>query len=64
MLVAICLCQAMSIGLWLHYYLQNSRRDKLLRETTDEMLAALTVENEEYLDRTDKEDFLRFRYQS
>ena len=45
------------------YYLwENRRRDRILAETPQEVVDAITFENEEYADRTDMEDFLKFRY--
>lgn len=62
MLVAAALCLALSAGLGFYYRYENARRDRLLRATPKEVLDAMTVDNEEFLDRTDREDELRFRY--
>lgn len=62
MLVAICLCQALSVGLGCYYRFENKRRDRLLAGTPQEILDAAYVEDEEFLDKTDMEDELKFRY--
>lgn len=62
MLVAITICEVMCIMLFCYYRYENKRRDKVLAETPQEVIDAMSVENEEFLDRTDIEDSLRFRY--
>ncbi|KAF2808121.1 dipeptide transmembrane transporter [Mytilinidion resinicola] len=62
MLVAICLCQALSVGLGWYYRFQNKKRDRVLAEAPVEAVNAASVEDEEFLDRTDMEDALKFRY--
>jgi hypothetical protein len=62
MLVAICLCQALSVGLGCYYWFENKRRDRVLVATPHEILDAAYVEDEEFLDKTDMEDGLKFRY--
>ncbi|RFU28624.1 hypothetical protein B7463_g7719, partial [Scytalidium lignicola] len=48
--------------LFFYYKYENNRRDKILAQTSQDVIDATTVENEEYFDRTDMEDFLKFRY--
>lgn len=62
MLVAMATTLALTIALGLYYFLENKRRDRVLAATPQEVIDAYSVQNEEYLDRTDKEDSLRFRY--
>lgn len=50
------------VALGYYYIFENKRRDKSLAATLPEVLTAMTVRNEEFFDRTDKEDFLKFRY--
>jgi hypothetical protein len=50
------------VALGCYYIFENKRRDKILAATSPEVLAAMTARNEEFFDRTDKEDFLKFRY--
>lgn len=62
MLVCMALTLALTIALGLYYVYENRRRDKVLAETPQEVLEAMAVKDEEYMDRTDMEDSLRFRY--
>jgi hypothetical protein len=62
MLVAIVLCQALSVGLGLYYVYKNRRRDKLFAETPSNVLNAMSVAGEEFPDRTDMEDAWKSRY--
>ncbi|KAH7024357.1 dipeptide transmembrane transporter [Microdochium trichocladiopsis] len=62
MLVGVCLTEALTLALGAYYYFENKRRDRLLAETPAEVIAANTFDNEEFLDRTDQEDWMRFRY--
>ena len=62
MLVASMLCLALTVLLGVHYKVQNTRRDRLLAVTPEGDIAAMSSENEEFLDRTDIEDKLKFRY--
>jgi len=62
MLVAIVLCLVLTVALGLYYVLENKRRDRVLASTSLEVLAAMSVKDEEFLDRTDMEDALKFRY--
>jgi ACS family allantoate permease-like MFS transporter len=62
MLVAMVLVKLLSILLGIYYIYENRRRDRVLATTTQAVLDAATTANEEFSDRTDREDFLRFRY--
>jgi hypothetical protein len=53
---------ATDISLGCYYLFENRRRDRVLAATPPEVVAAMSEENEECLDRTAKEDFLKFRY--
>jgi MFS transporter, ACS family, allantoate permease len=57
---AINLVTNFSLGCY--YIFENKRRDRILAATPSEVIAAMSEENEEFFDRTDKEDFLNFRY--
>ena len=48
--------------LGVYYIVENRKRDKILAETPQDVIDAITFENEEYADRTDIEDYLKFRY--
>ncbi|KAL3458257.1 hypothetical protein BJX64DRAFT_302031 [Aspergillus heterothallicus] len=61
-LVAVVLCEVLPLMLCAYYVYENRRRDRLVASMLPEQIAALTVNNEEYLDRTDQEDELKFRY--
>ncbi|CAJ2503306.1 Uu.00g107000.m01.CDS01 [Anthostomella pinea] len=61
MLVAIVLVEAITIGLGVYYYLVNKARDRAAAALVQDDRVA-DVENEEFLDRTDKEDWVKFRY--
>ena len=50
------------ISLGCYYIFENRRRDRVLAATPPEVIAAMSEENEEFFDRTDKEDFPKFRY--
>lgn len=61
MLVAIVLVEAITILMGVYYYLVNKARDRAaaaLSEAEKEPIA----DNEEFFNRTDKEDWIRFRY--
>ena len=62
MLVATVLSQAIVILLGVYYVLENKRRDRILAATPPEVVAAQSLRDEEFLDRTDMEDSLKFRY--
>ncbi|KAH8901123.1 dipeptide transmembrane transporter [Thozetella sp. PMI_491] len=62
MLVGIVLVQLITAALGVYYIYENRRRDALLASTPQEVIDAMASENEEFLDRTDREDYLRFRY--
>ncbi|KPM43000.1 putative transporter [Neonectria ditissima] len=62
MLVAMALVQLITILLGTYYIYENRRRDKVLASTPQEVIDAATARNEEFFDRTDIEDSLRFRY--
>ncbi|CAM1507320.1 Fc.00g069610.m01.CDS01 [Cosmosporella sp. VM-42] len=62
LVVCAVLVQALTIALGLYYHFENKRRDSLVANMTEDELAGNTVENEEFLDRTDREDWVRFRY--
>ncbi|RDW61934.1 hypothetical protein BP6252_11367 [Coleophoma cylindrospora] len=62
LLVARTLNIVIIITLGFYYYFENKRRDAVLAGLPSEVIDADTVANEEFLDRTDKEDFLKFRY--
>jgi ACS family allantoate permease-like MFS transporter len=53
---------ATDISLGCYYLFESRRRDRVLAATPPEVIADMSEENEEFLDRTDKEDFLKFRY--
>ncbi|KAK6068209.1 major facilitator superfamily transporter [Seiridium cupressi] len=63
MLVAIILCQILSLALGLYYYFENKRRDKMVERMLTSEVVLPELENEEFLDRTDKEDWVKFRYE-
>jgi ACS family allantoate permease-like MFS transporter len=52
MLVAIVLCLLLTKALGLYYVLENKRRDRVLAAISAEVLAAPSVKDEEFLDRT------------
>lgn len=58
--VALVLCELLTVGLGVYYILENKRRDRLLADTLAEVLAISTCAHEEFLDRTDIEDALKF----
>lgn len=62
MLVAMSLVQVVTILLGAYYFFENKRRDKILASTPKHVVDSATIENEEFLDRTDVQDYLRFRY--
>lgn len=62
LVVSAVLVQLLTIALGLYYFFQNIRRDKLVANLSEAELAESTIENEEFLDRTDQEDWIRFRY--
>lgn len=62
MLVCMALTLALTVALGLYYVLENKRRDRVLAATPQAIIDAMTLQDEEYLDRTDKEDALKFRY--
>ncbi|KAJ5646848.1 Major facilitator superfamily domaingeneral substrate transporter [Penicillium lividum] len=62
MLVAITLVLSLCIAIGLYYNFENRCCDREGAKLTEEQRAEITVENEEFLDRTDKEDWVKFRY--
>ncbi|RDW65147.1 hypothetical protein BP5796_09839 [Coleophoma crateriformis] len=60
LLVARTLNIVVIITLGFYHYFENRRRDTVLAELPSEVIDADTVANEEFWDRTDKEDFLKF----
>jgi ACS family allantoate permease-like MFS transporter len=48
------------ISLSCYYIFENRRRDRVLAVTPPVLIAAMSEEDEEFFDRTDKEDFLKF----
>ncbi|TVY52770.1 putative transporter [Lachnellula cervina] len=62
MLVSMAITLLLTVLLGAYYLYENKRRDKLLANTPQEVLDAMATENEEFLDRTDMEDELKFRY--
>ncbi|KAJ5889071.1 dipeptide transmembrane transporter [Penicillium taxi] len=62
MLVAMSLVLALNIALGVYYIIENRRRDRVYASTSQEVIDRMTVEHEEFLDRTDFEDALKFRY--
>ncbi|RDW74803.1 hypothetical protein BP6252_05945 [Coleophoma cylindrospora] len=62
MLVAIALVQALSMALGSYYWFENKRRDRILAAAPSEVVDAASTEDEEFLDKTDMEDSLKFRY--
>lgn len=62
LLTSMALVQVLSLLLGVYYIYENKRRDRVLAETPQEVIDAMSVQNEEFLDRTDMEDSLRFRY--
>jgi len=62
MLVSLCLCEVIVILLGVYYILENKRRDRVFRATPLEVVASQSRLDEEFLDRTDMEDELKFRY--
>ncbi|CAH0053542.1 unnamed protein product [Clonostachys solani] len=63
MLVAMALTQLTTLLLGVYYVYENKRRDTMLSQTPQDVINAATVCNEEFRDRTDKQDYLRFRYE-
>ncbi|KAL4876815.1 hypothetical protein BJY04DRAFT_210327 [Aspergillus karnatakaensis] len=61
-LVSIVLCEVLPLVLWAYYVYENKRRDRLVASMSPNEIAARTEDNEEYLNRTDREDELKFRY--
>lgn len=47
----------------LYYYFENKRRDKMVLSLGSTAFPPSAVENEEFLDRTDREDWVKFRYE-
>lgn len=47
----------------IYYLLENRRRDRNSALLGPQDIAARIVDNEEFMDRTDKEDWVKFRYQ-
>ncbi len=62
MLVSMALTLVLTVALGAYYILENRRRDRVLAAMPQDVLDAMAVKNEEFLDRTDKEDSLKFRY--
>lgn len=63
---AILACWSLTLvitaSLGLYYRFENKRRDRIFNALSQAEIDAMTVPDEEYLDRTDKEDYLKFRY--
>lgn len=62
MLVGMAICLVLNIMLAVYYIYENRRRDGLLAATSPETLEQMAKDNEEFLDKTDFQDSLRFRY--
>lgn len=62
MLVSMAITLVLTIFLGAYYLYENTRRDNLLANTPQEVIDAMATKNEEFLDRTDMEDELKFRY--
>ncbi|KAI9736175.1 MAG: hypothetical protein M1834_001060 [Cirrosporium novae-zelandiae] len=64
MLVSITIVQILTITLGLYYTFSNHNRDKKLQSLSPAEIDAMTntMENEEFFDRTDREDWVKFRY--
>ncbi|KAI1341196.1 dipeptide transmembrane transporter [Xylariaceae sp. FL0016] len=62
MLSAMVIVLLLEVALGCYYVWENRRRDEVLANTPQEVVDAATLQNEEFLDRTDMEDFLKFRY--
>ena len=64
---AILVCRTLNLllvfGLALYYNLENRRRDRILAQTPAEVIEAARTENNGFSGKTDKEDYLLFRYQ-
>jgi len=52
----------LALSLGAYYILENKRRDRAFAATPSQVIEAMSVENEEFFDRTDMEDYLKFRY--
>ncbi|CAH0023983.1 unnamed protein product [Clonostachys rhizophaga] len=57
----MALTQLTTLLLGVYYVYENQRRDALLSQTPQDVINASTVYNEEFRDRTDKQDYLRVR---
>lgn len=62
MLVAMALCMGLTALIWAYYMYENRRRDRILTAMSQEELDLMAQDNEEFMDKTDCEDSLRFRY--
>ncbi|KAJ5887951.1 Major facilitator superfamily domain general substrate transporter [Penicillium taxi] len=62
MLVSICLCLFLCFVMGVYYNYENRRRDRECANLPEGHEASITIEYEEFLDRTDKEDWVKFRY--
>ncbi|KAF7553812.1 hypothetical protein G7046_g6994 [Stylonectria norvegica] len=62
LLVAMALTQVLTILLGFYYGYENRRRDRVLRSTPQHVIDLAIASNEEFFNRTDIEDALRFRY--
>lgn len=62
MLVSMSTLLLLELLLCAYYVWENRRRDRALAETPQSVVDAMTFENEEYADRTDMEDWMKFRY--
>lgn len=62
LLITTSIVLAIDIFLYAYYVLENKRMDRLLENTPQELRDDVTCENKEFADRTNMEDFLKFRY--
>jgi ACS family allantoate permease-like MFS transporter len=62
MLVSMAITLVLTVALGVYYVRENKKRDILLASTPQHVIDAMSSENEEFLNRTDIEDKLRFRY--
>ena len=62
MTVSMCLIQFLNLALGAYYYFENKRRDKMVAAMQGGQSAIEEIHNEEYFGRTDREDWMKFRY--